>query len=58
MRWAVTSVYSNLEKTAEIVVMIYSVFIDKVECNWHFLAPRRNCYNMGKLILLFLWSNS
>jgi hypothetical protein len=36
----------------------YSTFIDKVECNCHFPAPGRNCYNTGKLILLFLWSDT
>jgi hypothetical protein len=31
----------------------YSAFTDKVERNCHFPAPGRNCYNTGKLILLF-----
>jgi hypothetical protein len=31
---------------------IYGVFTDKVERNCHFPAPGRNCYNVGKLILL------
>jgi hypothetical protein len=30
----------------------YSASTDKVECDRHFLAPGRNCYNTGKLILL------
>jgi hypothetical protein len=37
---------------------MYPVFNDKVECNCHFLAPGRNCYNTGKLILLFLWNDT
>jgi hypothetical protein len=37
---------------------LHSAFTDKVEHNYHFPAPGRNCYNTGKLILLFLWSDT
>jgi hypothetical protein len=36
----------------------YRAFTDKVERNFHFLAPVRNYYNISKLILLFLWSDT
>jgi hypothetical protein len=31
---------------------MYSAFTDKVQRNCHSPAPGRNCYNIGKLILL------
>jgi hypothetical protein len=33
--------------------VFYTAFTDKVERSCHFPAPGRNCYNTGKLILLF-----
>jgi hypothetical protein len=36
----------------------YSAFTDKVERNCNFPAPGRNCYNTGKLNLLFSWSDT
>jgi hypothetical protein len=38
--------------------LFYSAFTDKVERNYHFPAPGRNCYKKGKLILLFLWRDT
>jgi hypothetical protein len=35
---------------------MYSAFTDEVERYCHFPAPGRIYYNIGKLILLFLWS--
>jgi hypothetical protein len=37
---------------------MYSAFTDKVERKCHFPASGRNYYNIGKFILLFLWSDA
>jgi hypothetical protein len=40
------------------ILIYYSAFTDEVEHNYHFPVHGRNCYNIGKLILLFLLSNT
>lgn len=37
---------------------LYIMLIGKIKRSCHFFAPNRNGYNVGKLILLFLWSST
>jgi hypothetical protein len=42
----------------KLLITLYRAFTNKVERVCHSKAPGRNCYDMGKFISLFFWSDT
>jgi hypothetical protein len=56
--WGPRTTFRRLWKYNLKYISKYSAFTDKAERKCHFSAPGRNCSNIGKLILLFLRSDT
>jgi mediator of RNA polymerase II transcription subunit 12 len=57
-KWQQSSAGRTTSKVSLLQVKIYSVFTDKLECSCHRDIIFSTCYKKGKLILLFLWSDT